>query len=147
MSGLDAFGTILAREGNTPGTYVALANVSNIGGPGLSRETIDVTAHDSPNAYRQFVGGLKDPGEISFDINYDPLVHDTLVADLDLTASGGAKNWKITWPKSTGQVTAGNTWTFPAIMTGFEPGAPIDDKLSASVTLKVSGKPVLAAGS
>lgn len=147
MSGLDAFGTILAREGNTPGTFVAIANIADISGPGLSRETIDVTAHDSPNGYRQHVGGLKDGGEVSFDVNYDPLVHDTLVADLDLTASGGAKNWKVTFPKSTGQTTAGNTWTFAAIMTAFEASAPIGDKLSATVTLKISGKPTLAAGS
>jgi predicted secreted protein len=144
---MSGFGTILAREGNTPGTFVALANVSGISGPGLSRETIDVTAHDSPNAYRQFIGGLKDGGEISFDINYDPLSHDVLVADLELTVSGGAKNWKITWPKSTGQTVAGNTWTFAAVMTAFEASAPIDDKLSASITLKISGKPTLAAGS
>lgn len=133
MAGIDAFGTILAREGATPGTYVAIANVSNISGPGLSRETIDVSAHDSPNGYRQFVGGLKDPGEITFDVNYKPSAHDMLVADLDDTT---ATNYRITWPD-------GSTWTFPAIITGFEPSAPIDDKLAASITLKVSGKPTL----
>jgi predicted secreted protein len=132
MAGIDAFGTILARESATPGTFVAIANVSNIGGPGLTRETIDVSAHDSPNSTREFVGGLKDPGEVSADLNYDPAEHDTLIDDLD----DQAHNYKITWPD-------GSTWTFAAILTGFEPGAPIDDKLAASVTWKVSGMPTI----
>jgi predicted secreted protein len=132
MAGLDAFGTILAKESATPGTYTAIANVSGLSGPGLSRETLDVTAHDSPDAYREFLGGLRDPGEISADLNYDPAAHDTLIEDLD---DDDPSNYRITWPD-------GTTWTFPAIMTGFEPSAPIDDKLAASVTWKVSGKPV-----
>lgn len=130
MAGIDGFGTILARESATPGTYVAIANVSNISGPGLTRETIDVSAHDSPDATREFVGGLKDPGEVSADLNFDPAAHDTLIDDLDEQEH----NYRITWPE-------GTTWTFAAILTGFEPGAPIDDKLSASVTWKVSGMP------
>ncbi|HET7041687.1 MAG TPA: phage tail tube protein [Gemmatimonadales bacterium] len=134
MSGLDAFGTTLERETITPGTFAALAKITNIGGPGISRETLDVTAHDSPDGWREFLGGLKDGGEVSADINYDPADHDTLVADLDAQAI----NYRITWP-------GGAKWAFPAILTGFEPSAPFDDKLTASITWKVAGKPTLTA--
>lgn len=132
MAGLDGFGTILARETATPGTFAAIANVTALSPPGLSRETLDVTAHDSPNGYMEFLGGLKDPGEVSFDVNYDPEQHDALVADFE----DQAINYKVTFPN-------GTTWTFPAILTGFEPDAPYDDKLSASISLKVSGKPTI----
>lgn len=131
MSGIDGFGTVLARESDSsPGTYIAIANLTSIGGPSISRETIDVTAHDSPNGYMQFLGGLKDPGEVTCDANYDPAVHDALVDDLEVQGI----NYRITWPD-------GSTCTFPAILTGFEPTAPHDDKLSASLTWKVTGKP------
>lgn len=134
MAGINAFGTILAREDDvTPGTYVAIGNITGISPPGISRETLDVTAHDSPDAWMEFLGGLKDAGEVSTDVNYDPAKHDALVADFD---DDDPHNYRVTFPE-------GSTWTFPAIITGFEPDAPYDDKLSASITWKVAGKPTI----
>jgi len=138
MAGLDAFGTQLMRgDGGSPENFTPLANVTNISGPGISRTTLDVTAHDSQDGWMEFLGGLKDPGELSVDINYDPGTHDVLIADFD---DLDPRNYQIVFPD-------GSTWDFPAILTGFEPTAPYDDKLSASLTFKVSGKPVLSSGS
>lgn len=134
MAGIDGFATTMARgDGADPEVFSAIANVNSITGPGLSRETIDVTAHDSPNQYMEFLGGLIDPGEVSFDVNYDPSEHDSLVDDLEAT---DPINYELTFPE-------GTTWGFPAILTGFEPQAPYDDKLAASLTFKVSGKPTI----
>ena len=135
MAGIDAFGTQLLRgDGGTPEIFTAIANVTSISGPSLSRETIDVTAHDSPDGWMEFVGGLKDAGEVSADINYDPSKHDTLVADFD---DDEPRNYQLVFPD-------GTTWSFAAILTGFEPEAPYDDKLAASLTFKVTGKPTLS---
>lgn len=133
MAGLDAFGTILRRgNGATPTeVFAALANITNISGPGHSRETLDVSAHDSPNQYRQFLGGIKDAGEVSLDVNYDPGVHDILLDDLD---DEDPRNYEIEYPD-------GTVHAFAAILTGFESTAPFDDKLSATITFKVNGKP------
>lgn len=131
MAGIDAFGTVLARESVTPGTYVAIANVTSLSPPGTTRETLDVTAHDSPNGYMEFLGGLKDPGEVSADVNYDPQIHQVLIDDFEVQEI----NYKITFP-------GGETVTFPALLTGLEPDAPYDDKLTASLSWKVTGKPV-----
>ncbi len=137
MAGIDGFGTEFQRgDGAGPEVFTAIANVTNISGPGLARETIDVTAHDSPDAYMEFIGGLKDGGEVSVDVNYDPADHDVLIADFDDTAP---RNYKIVFPDA-----GASTWTFAGIMTGFEPDAPYDDKLSASLTFKVSGKPTIS---
>lgn len=139
MSGLDGFGTRLSRgNGATPTELFSdLAGVTNISGPGISREVLDVSAHDSPNQYREFLGGIKDPGEVSCDVNYNPTVHDVFVDDLD---DEDPRNYHLTFPD-------GTVWEFPAILTGFEPTAPFDDKLSASITFKVSGKPVIVPSS
>lgn len=137
MAGIDGFGTQFKRgDGAGPEVFTALANVTNISGPGLSRETIDVTAHDSPDAYMEHVGGLKDGGEVSVDVNYDPADHDALVADFD---DVNPRNYQIVFPDA-----GTTTWSFAGIMTGFEPEAPYDDKLSASLTFKVSGKPTIS---
>ncbi|WP_028472966.1 phage tail tube protein [Nocardioides alkalitolerans] len=138
MSGLDGFGTSLARgNGATPEVFTVIAGVTNIGAPGLSRETLDVSGHDSPGGYREHLGGLKDGGEISLDVNYKPSAHDLLVADLD---DEEARRYKLIYPE-------GTEWAVDLILTAFEATAPFDDKLTASLTYKVSGKPDITPGS
>lgn len=137
MAGQDGFGTRLMRgDGAIPEVFTAIADVTNISGPGLSRETLDVTSHDSPDGWMEFLGGLKDPGEVSADINYQPSEHDTLIDDFEDTEP---RNYQLVFPDPDT-----TTWTFPAILTGFEPEAPYDDKLAASLTYKLSGKPTLS---
>jgi predicted secreted protein len=137
MAGVNAFGAELRRgDGEDPEVFTALADLTSISGPSISRETIDVTSHGSPNAWMEFIGGLKDPGEVSADVNYDPAEHDTLVADFNEDAP---INYQLAFPTSPETV-----WSFPAILTGFEPDAPFDDKLSASLTFKVTGEPSLS---
>ena len=139
MAGLDAFGTQLQRgDGATPTeAFAAIANVTDITPPGIERETYDVTAHDSLEGWREFIGGLKDGGEVEIEVNYDPREHDTLISDF---ADALPRNYKVVWPGTLG------SWAFAAILTNFEPEAPHDDKLAASLTFKVSGKPTITTG-
>lgn len=132
MSGINAYGTVIARgNGAGPEVFAPIANCAAIKPPGTSRNTIDVTAHDSPDGWMEFIGGLKDGGEFSTDVNYNPDVHDTLLADY---ADDQPINYKLTFP-------TGAVWAFAALLTGFEPDAPVDGKLAASIKWKVSGKP------
>ena len=133
MSGKDGFGTKLLRSDMatpTP-TFTELAGISNITGPGITREILDVTAHDSPDGYREFLGGVKDPGEISVDVNYDPEEHDIWIDDLD---DVDPRDYELEFPD-------GTIWEFKALLTNFEIGAPFDDKLTGSASFKVTGKP------
>lgn len=133
---MNAFGTELQRgDGAETEVFTAIGNVVNIQGPGIERETIDTTAHDTTNGWRTYIGGLKDAGEIELEVNYDPAVHDVLMADLD---DDEPRNYKLVFP-----TTPSVTWTVALILTGFEQEAPHDDKLSADITFKVSGKPTL----
>ncbi|MBV7671372.1 outer capsid protein Hoc [Streptomyces halstedii] len=137
MAGMDGFGTKLKRgDGEEPEEFTEIADITNLSGPGLTRETLDVTSHGSPGGWMEFLGGLKDPGEVSADINYQPTLHDLLVADFDDKVP---RNYQIVFPDEDA-----TTWAFPAILTGFEPEAPYDDKAAASLTFKVSGKPTIS---
>jgi predicted secreted protein len=113
--------------------FTAMAEVTNITPPGMSRDTVDVTHEQSPEAWREFIAGLKDAGEVSIDMNFVPGGTDAaaLMAELSLTGKTAKKNRKIVFPD-------GSEFAFTAILT--------DDKMSASVTFKVSGKPTLTAG-
>lgn len=142
MAGRDGFGVTLERSNMTGSpVFAAIGNIVNVGGPEIERETYDVTAHDSTGGWREFIGGLKDGGEVSVELNYDPDIHDVLVGDFDDIS---ARDYRLTWPTVEGQAT-GARWAFTAFMTGFAPEGPSDDKLACEITFKVTGKPTLTA--
>ncbi len=62
-----AFGTTIKI---TAGTNVA--NVKAIKGPGVSLDMIDVTTHDSPSGWEEFVAGVLRSGDVTIDMVYDP---------------------------------------------------------------------------
>lgn len=138
MAGRDAFGTLLKRGDDAGTNFTTIANVTSIGGPERSRDTIDVTAHDSPDGWMEFIGSLKDGGEISCDINYDPaeVTHD-LDDDFD---DVDPRKWRIVILPDTEDE---HTWALSAILTKLGDEFPYDDKMARSLTLKVTGKPVL----
>lgn len=138
-------GTLLQRgDGGGPEVFTTVAEVLNISGPSISRDAIDVTTMDSPDQYREFIGGLLDGGEVTFDVIYDPVDPTIepvagLLSELALVSGQAATNWQLVFSDP-----ASTTWAFPAIVTGVEPAEAIDDKVMLSVTLKVSGKVTLA---
>ncbi len=137
MSGNDAFGTMLQRgNGATPEVFSTIARVADISGPGIKRDTYDGTTHDSPEQWEEIVAGIKRSGEVTLDVRYSPLIHDSLLADVD---DKTARSYRLVWP--TEPVI---TWQLKMWITGFEPKAPHDDLLAASVTFKVTGKPAFA---
>lgn len=118
---------------------VDIAGIKNIGGPGLSLDTVDVTTHDSANGWEEVVGTVLRTGEITLDIVYDP-------ADTTQYASAGGliyrlENKQYTWFDLTFRSTY--NWSFSGYVTGFEPGAPVDGDLTASVKIKITGVPTL----
>jgi len=134
---LIGYGTTFERsDGASPEVWTAIAEVMNITPPSFTRETQDATHMASPNAYREFISGLRDAGEVSLEINYIPgaSAQTTLLADLD---SDLVVSYRIVFP-----VSPLSTVTFTAFVTAFSPEAPLDAKLTASVTFKVTGLPV-----
>lgn len=132
---LAAFGTTLKRGA------VAIAEVTKVDFPALKLDTVDVTSHASTGGWREFIGTLKDGGEFTADISYVPTstTHKNAAGGLlnDLSA-GTAQTYSIVAPD-----VGATTWTFSALVTGFKPTAPVDGKLGASVTFKVTGQPTL----
>ncbi|HET8684976.1 MAG TPA: phage tail tube protein [Micromonosporaceae bacterium] len=134
MAGLDAFGTKLKRgDGGAPEVFTPIAQVTKISGPEFEREILDVTDHDSVEAWEEAKGGIKRSGEVSLDINFDPSVHNTLLADLN---DADARNYQLVFPD-----TPPSTWSFKAVMKGVKVEAPHDNKLTGTITFKISGKP------
>jgi len=94
--------------------------------PGASRATIDVS-HTQTSGGREFIpGDLVDWGELKLTIGFDPSVDPPINADPE----------EIELEFRDGEV-----WTFMGFMTAYTPKAPMDDKMTAEVTIKVASKP------
>ena len=122
MAAITANGTTVSVSGT------AIGNLLSVSPTSLSVATIDSTSMD--DSWRTFIGGLKDGGECTFEISYDPSLasHTSLESYID----GDNHVILITWSDET-------TCTFNAIITSFSPSANIDDKLNCSVGLKITG--------
>lgn len=131
------YGTLFASgNGASPEVFTTLGEVTNNTPPGWSRDTVDASHEQSPGAHREFIAGLADGGEVSLDLNFVPggAAAASLEAEKALTGSSALINRRITFPD-------GSYQSFAAILTGVELDSPLDDKMSASVTFKVSGQP------
>lgn len=134
---ISSFGTQFLRgDGATPTeAFTAIAEVKDIDGPSMSREAHDASTHGSPGGYAEFVGGLRDGGDISFTLNLDPA--DTGFQDLRNDYEDNAPhNYQIIFPDA-----GAETVTFPGLVTDFSFSAPVDGILELEVTIKVAGQP------
>ncbi|MEU9777144.1 phage tail tube protein [Streptomyces sp. NPDC047968] len=140
MAGKDAHGTQFLRDTTGSGAYAVIASVTDISGPSRSRESIEVTAHDSPNKYREFIKGLKDGGEVEITLNYDPASATHAALDADFEEDDLRSYQVVILPGDPDE----HTWTLTAMITDLGDSYPTDDKMERTATFKISGKPTLA---
>jgi predicted secreted protein len=128
---------VLFKIGNgaSPEVFTTVAEVTSITPPSLARDAIDATHEESPSGWREFIGGLKDGGEVSIELNFIPGHATTAILLAEIEAAAGNKQIVFT---------TGEIFSFSALCTAFEPEAPMDDKMVATATYKVTGKPTLA---
>lgn len=123
-------------------TYTDIGEVVRIQPPGVTAETIDVTALNPTDAFRVFIKSLKDGGEVTVVMNMDPAtVADAEDQTLLKAAVEGTANstCKIEFAD------AGPNVIFSGPATGWTPGElTADGLIELTFTLKVSGKPTWA---
>jgi predicted secreted protein len=125
------FGTVLAVADIATGlVFATIAQITSITPFNVTREAHDTTSMDITDGYKTVLGGLKDSGECAIEVNYEPDVHNTLLADFD---AENPMKYRVTFP-------TGDVASFDGVQTGFSPSAPMEDKMSASITIKISGK-------
>jgi hypothetical protein len=80
-------GTLLQMAGGSPSSYSTIRGVEGFQGPTASKPDIDVTAIDDSAA--QFLAGIPDYGQITFDLFWDPaeVNHQLLKDAFDIVGS------------------------------------------------------------
>jgi len=127
-------------NGGGPEVFTTIAELLDVDGPEMSVDSVEATHQQSPNYWREFIPGLIDGGEVSFDLNHNPdnATQDATVGLAADLKNRTVRNFKVVFPSPSSK-----EWTFPAFVTEFSPAGPVADRQTASVTLKVSGEPTL----
>lgn len=133
MSKSKSIGTVLKVNAKNIGS------LTSIGGIEVSKDTIDVTDLGNSTGYKEFIGSFKDGGEVSCSGFMDGADEGQAEMYTQLE-SEDAVACSIVFPAKIGK-----TWTFDAVVTKFSTSADLNDAIKFDATLKVSGKPTLAA--
>ena len=128
-----AQGYKLYREDGSDGLTKQVIQLISIDPEGATATQINVTDHDSSG--QSFIAGPTDPGEFTFDINWDPAhaSHVELLTDL---AAGTTQEYQLHFPSGFSIATC---WEFSASVVGFSPSMPAEGVNGATVTLRTTG--------
>jgi len=103
-----------------------VAEVLEVNGPNASRISIPTSHMGTSTAHVFTHGDLVDWGEVSVSIAFDPSLRPPI--------DDAPETITITYPTSPTK-----DWEFIGFMTGFSPKGPLEDRMTADCTLKVSG--------
>jgi predicted secreted protein len=109
---------------------VPIGEITNFDGPGGTNSEIDVTSMDSTS--REFRNGLRDSGEVTLEMNFVP----GNVGQVDLRTQQAETNTPGSYVMILSDATE---ISFSAFVREFSISGAVDDKVSASVTLRVTG--------
>jgi hypothetical protein len=130
VAGISAHGTQVLL-----GVY-PIKNCKDITLPSPTTEDVDITTLD--DIAQVFIDGTTDYGEVGFDINYDPSEY-THVTLRELSQSKLSQTWTVTMVDS-----GAEAWTFSGWVKTFSISAPVSGVYTATVSIKVTGLPVVS---
>lgn len=119
---------------NASDVLTQLDEILSVTPPQSVVEDVEATHMASANRRREWIAGLIDDGEGTFEMNYVPgSATDILIrAALD---DGETRDYKIVIPDgSTGWEITGD-----CVVKGYERNVPIDDRMTATLTVRFSG--------
>lgn len=115
----------------SPETFTTITDILSIEGPSMTNEAIPVS--DMSSGIAEYIPGLFDQGEITMEIHFIPknVQHQTMRTNM---RDSVVRNYQITFTDS-----PATTWMFAAYVTAFGTSGSVNDKLTASLTLRLSG--------
>ncbi|GGH24433.1 hypothetical protein SAMN05444007_103397 [Cribrihabitans marinus] len=118
----------ISVDGGT--TFISVDRMEGIEFPNPTFDDVDVTHFSSPNRTREFIAGLGDNGEVT--ISFQHLPGSTL--DVALRAALGS-NAVLRLVEN-----GGVAEDFDVVVKGYQRNIPMDDKMTAALTLRVGGE-------
>lgn len=125
------FGSKFKRDDGT-GTFVEIAECLDFDGPNVSQITLDATNQDSPGWGEKIVAGIREVGDITFQMHVlqGSTSQNLLWADLGSTT---ARAYRLYHPNGVNYI------GFSGFVTAIGRTQPVKDKMMFSVTVSVTG--------
>ena len=109
-------------------TKGAIADIIDLKLPNFNGKEIETTTMAS--TAQTFIPPVNfDNGHIELDILFNP----------DISWTNAVDVWTISFPKSPAGAATPATWAFSGFMVEYAPKAPLKDKMTATIKIKVSG--------
>lgn len=121
------------------GYWLLISEINSIEGPSMSRETIDVTTLNSTGGYREFIPSLRTGGTVNLGMNFTRQTYDLFKGGFD---SDIPRSYLIVLPD-----TNATKFEFNGLVMELPLGIQIDDKITADVTIQITGAPSLRGAS
>lgn len=132
--GQSGYGTTLSTADTSGGSYTIQGEVTNISLSGIDSDVIDLTHSESPDEFREKIAGLGDAGQLTADLTYNAADTAAIYALHRVN-----KFFKIS-------IAGGATWICGGFLKTLGQENPHDDKITQSITVELSGKPVFDDG-
>lgn len=145
LTGATSVTVSTTQEGHGAGeTFVSVSEVTGLPWPTMTRDIQEATPINSTSGYKEFIGALKDGGEITVTMNYipaDPTQNQT-TGIISYFEGGNSKNMKIVLPDA-----AQTTLNFKGVPVQFAPaGGGPGNILQLTARFKLTGPVTLTVG-
>ncbi len=128
---VEGYGSVFSTS-PTDVTYTAAGEVSKISGPGIEGKWVDVSHLSSPSGWQEFIASLVDAGEIKLEMNFVKAQYALALAWFRTTS---VQYFKIVFSQ-------GSMFKFQGGLKSLGTETPKDDKISNTLTFKITGLPV-----
>lgn len=133
---ISGVGTIIQKWVTGSSVWESIAEVTNIAGPGFTRDLIEVTSLDSVSGWREFIPGFRDGNNVVLSMNYTRASLDAFLSDFE---SDDVQYYEIVLPDNTSIEFEGFVQEFPLTI-------PTDAQITMEVTIKITGAPTVNSG-
>lgn len=135
------YGVLLKRgDGGGSEVFTSIAELHSISGPSWSLDTHDASNTESASAFKEYVAGMADAGEITLECAFLMDATQNLAAGILLDLKNRTKrNFQLVWPTATSA-----TVSFKAFVTGWTPKVEINSVMTVEIKLKLTTLPTIA---
>lgn len=131
-----AVGTVFNRGNSfSSETFSPVSEINSISGISASAEEIDVTTLESTGGWREFIRGFRNAGTITLNMNWTRDNYITMLGDFE---SDDSINYQLVLPDA-----SNTTIDFAGYVTELPMEIPTGDKVTMTVTIKVTGQPLV----
>lgn len=130
----------LQWDADGAGSYTDIAEILSISGPNIEFTDVETTHLSSANAFKEYVAGFGDGGEVKITINFAKAQINTLYGLVRVT-----EYWKVLFPLIGSEAT-NSQWAFQGHIKSLGNEIPDDDRITCDMVVKVTGKPTFTQG-